>query len=108
MQQYQRDQRGRRAYQGSARAIGKVGLEASFLPWDGAKLLQDGLNNCQIVDAYFPLDGYARENESRTHSVAGGLRAGPGSMLAVFDGLRPAKRNMSLSTDCGARRSSGA
>src|SRR3984957_15639291 len=36
--------------------IGKVGVEASFLPWDGAKLLQDGLNNCQIVNAYFPLE----------------------------------------------------
>ena len=34
----------------------KVGVEASFLPWDGAKVLQDGLDNCQIVDAYFPLE----------------------------------------------------
>jgi Xaa-Pro aminopeptidase len=41
---------------GLAGPIAKVGVEASFLPWDCAKLLQDRLGNCQIVDAYFPLE----------------------------------------------------
>src|SRR6516164_2560679 len=36
--------------------IGKIGVEASFLPWNSAEVLRDGLDNCQIVDAYFPLE----------------------------------------------------
>src|SRR5262249_28990155 len=41
---------------GLAGPIDRVGVEASFLPWDSAKLLQDGLGKCEIVDAYFPLE----------------------------------------------------
>ena len=39
----------------------------------------DGLNDCQIVDAYFSLERLPRtKNKSRTHTVAGGLRTCPG------------------------------
>src|SRR5215471_6048195 len=51
--------------------IGKVGVEASFLPWDGAKVLQDGLDNRQIVDAYFPLERLgARKRQQSSCSCA--------------------------------------
>ena len=36
--------------------VAKVGVEAPFLPWDCARMLQDGLGNCEIVDALFPRD----------------------------------------------------
>ena len=78
MQQHQRDPAGRRAYRGLPGPIGKVGVEASFLPWDGAKVLQDGLSNCQFVDAYFHWSGCVRERRKPNSRVAGGLRACPG------------------------------
>ena len=89
--------------------IGKVGVEASFLPWDAAKLLQDGLNNCQIVDAYFPLE---RLRARKTKAELTLLREVPSvswpRCSPCSTGVRRTKRNMSWSTDCGARRSSGA
>jgi Xaa-Pro aminopeptidase len=67
--------------------IGKVGIEASFLPWDGAKLLQDELSNCQLVDAYFPLE---RLRARKTRTELSQLREASGrvvaSMLSVFNG----------------------
>jgi Xaa-Pro aminopeptidase len=70
--------------------IGTVGVEASFLPWDGGKLLQDGLNNCQIVNAYFPLE---RLRARKTRAELTHLRVAServlASMLAVFNGCAP-------------------
>src|SRR5271166_4134684 len=64
--------------------IGKVGVEASFLPWDGAKLLQDGLNNCQIVDAYFPLERLrARKTKTELTLLREASERVLASMLAV-------------------------
>jgi len=77
--------------------IGKVGVEASFLPWDGAKLLQDGLNNCQIVEAYFPLE---RLRARKTRAELTQLRAAServlASMLAVFNGCTPGQTKHEL------------
>jgi Xaa-Pro aminopeptidase len=77
--------------------IGKVGVEASFLPWDGAKLLQDGLDNCQIVDAYFPLE---RLRARKTRAELTQLRAAServlASMLAVFNGCAPGQTKNEL------------
>jgi Xaa-Pro aminopeptidase len=77
---------------GLAGPIAKVGVEASFLPWDCAKLLQDRLGNCQIVDAYFPLE--------RLRAAARGGRAGSDLRILPDHGrhepqpraLRPASR----------------
>ena len=67
--------------------IGKVGVEASFLPWDGAKLLQDGLDNCQIVDAYFPLERLrARKTRTELTQLREASERVVASMLAVFNG----------------------
>jgi Xaa-Pro aminopeptidase len=77
--------------------IGKVGVEASFLPWDGAKVLQDGLNNCQFVDACFPLE---RLRARKTRAELTQLRAAServlASMLAVFNGYAPGQTKNEL------------
>jgi hypothetical protein len=57
--------------------IGKVGVEASFLPWDGANVLQDGLDNCQIVDAYFPLERLRARKTSAELTQLRSLRTCP-------------------------------
>jgi len=70
--------------------IGKVGVEASFLPWDGAKLLQAGLGNCQIVDAYFPLERLrARKTRAELTQLREASERVVASMLAVFNGCAP-------------------
>ncbi|MBV8900015.1 MAG: aminopeptidase P family protein [Verrucomicrobia bacterium] len=70
--------------------VGKVGVEASFLPWDAAKVLQDGLGHAQIVDACFPLE---RLRACKTKAELTLLREAServvASMLAVFDGCAP-------------------
>jgi Xaa-Pro aminopeptidase len=89
--------------------IDKVGVEASFLPWDAAKVLQDGLDNCRSSTPISLCSGYARERRAQS------LRSCvlPPNVfwlrcLPCSTGVRPAKRNMSSSTDCDARRSSEA
>jgi Xaa-Pro aminopeptidase len=70
--------------------ISKVGVEASFLPWDCAKLLQDGLDNCQIVDAYFPLERLrARKTRAELAQLRTASECVIASMLAVFNGCAP-------------------
>jgi Xaa-Pro aminopeptidase len=70
--------------------IGKVGVEASFLPWDAAKLLQDGLDNCQILDAYFPLERLrARKTRAELTQLREASERVVASMLAVFEGCAP-------------------
>jgi Xaa-Pro aminopeptidase len=70
--------------------IGKIGVEASFLPCNGAKVLQGGLDNCQIVEAYFPLE---RLRARKTRAELAHLREAServlASMLAVFDRCAP-------------------
>jgi Xaa-Pro aminopeptidase len=77
--------------------IGKVGVEASFLPWDGAKVLQDGLGNCHIVDAHFPLE---RMRARKTRAELTQLRAASehvlASMLAVFNECAPGQTKQEL------------
>ena len=34
----------------------RVGIEAAFLPTDAEQVLRSGLQNCEVVDAYFPLE----------------------------------------------------
>jgi len=77
--------------------IGKVGVEASFLPWDGAKLLQAGLGNCQIVDAYFPLERLrARKTRAELTQLREASERVVASMHAVFDGCAPGQTKNEL------------
>src|ERR1700751_2450950 len=70
--------------------IRKVGVEASFLPWDCAKLLQEGLGDCQIVDAYFPLERLrARKTRAELAQLREASERVLASMLAVFDECAP-------------------
>jgi Xaa-Pro aminopeptidase len=70
--------------------IGKIGVEASFLPWNSAKVLQDGLDNCQIVDACFPLERLrARKTRAELTQLREASERVLASMLAVFDGCAP-------------------
>jgi Xaa-Pro aminopeptidase len=75
---------------GSGVPIGRVGVEAAFLPWDCAKLLQDGLGNSEIVDALFPLE---RLRAQKTKDELANLREASErvvqSMLSVFKGAAP-------------------
>jgi Xaa-Pro aminopeptidase len=70
--------------------VRRVGVESAFLPADGEAVLRQGLSNCDIVDAVFPLERlracktpeeieYLRESSERV--VA--------SMLATFAQCRP-------------------
>jgi Xaa-Pro aminopeptidase len=70
--------------------IGKVGVEASFLPWDGARLLQEELDKCQIVDAYFPLERLrARKTRAELTQLRAASERVMASMLAVFNECAP-------------------
>jgi Xaa-Pro aminopeptidase len=70
--------------------IRNVGVEASFLPWDSAKLLQDGLDNCRIVNAYFPLERLrARKTKAELTQLRTASERVLASMLAVFNGCAP-------------------
>jgi Xaa-Pro aminopeptidase len=72
---------------GLAGPIGKIGVEASFLPWEAAKLLQERLWNCQIVDAHFPLERLrARKTRAELTQLREASERVVASMLAVFDG----------------------
>jgi Xaa-Pro aminopeptidase len=68
----------------------KVGVEGSFLPWDGAKLLQEGLGNSQIIDAHFPLERLrARKTSVELTYLREASERVVDSMLAVFAGCAP-------------------
>jgi len=70
--------------------VGKVGVEAAFLPWDSAKALQDGLGNRAIVDAQFPLERLrALKSEAELAHLRDASEKVVASMLAVFEGAAP-------------------
>ena len=70
--------------------VRRVGVESAFLPADGEAVLRQGLSNCDIVDAVFPLErlracktpeeiAYLRESSERVIA----------SMLATFAQCKP-------------------
>jgi len=82
---------------GLAGPIGKIGVEASFLPWEAAKLLQERLWNCQIVDAYFPLERLrARKTRAELTQLREASERVVASMLAVFDACAPGQTKNEL------------
>ncbi|SED73183.1 Xaa-Pro aminopeptidase [Rhizobiales bacterium GAS191] len=77
--------------------IGKVGVEAAFLPWDSARALQDGLGNCEMVDAYFPLERLrARKTKVELTYLREASERVVASMLAVFSGCEPGQTKHDL------------
>jgi Xaa-Pro aminopeptidase len=70
--------------------VGKVGVEMSFLPWDAAKTLQDGLGNCEIVNAHFPLERLrARKSKAELAHLREASERVVASMLATFQDCAP-------------------
>ena len=70
--------------------VGKVGVEAAFLPWDTAKVLQNGLGNCEIVDALLPLERLrARKTKAELAHLREASERVVASMLAVFESCEP-------------------
>lgn len=70
--------------------VRRVGVESAFLPADGEAVLRQGLSNCDIVDAVFPLErlracktpeeiGYLRESSERVVAA----------MMATFAQCKP-------------------
>jgi len=83
-------QRAVKHIKGFAGPVGKVGVEAAFLPWGAAKVLQDELGNCQLVDATFPLERLrARKTRAELVQLREASERVVASMLAVFDGCAP-------------------
>ena len=77
--------------------VSKIGVEASFLPWNGAKVLQDRLGDCQIVDAYFPLERLrARKTRAELMQLREASERVLASMLAVFEGCAPGQTKNEL------------
>lgn len=77
--------------------VRRIGVEAAFLPADGEATLREGLSNCDVVDAVFPLErlrlrktpeeiGYLREASERVVD----------SMLAVFKQAAPGMSKLEL------------
>lgn len=70
--------------------IRRIGVEPPFLPWDAAKVLQDGLGNCQLVDGYFALERLrARKTKDELTQLREASERVVTSMLAVFGGCAP-------------------
>jgi Xaa-Pro aminopeptidase len=90
-------QRAVKHIKGLAGPVGKVGIEVSFLPWDAAKLLQDGLGNCQLVDATFLLERLrARKTRAELAQLREASERVVASMLAVFDRCSPGQTKNEL------------
>ncbi len=72
-------------------------MEASFLPWDGARLLQERLGDSQIVDAYFPLERLrARKTRTELAHLREASERVVASMLAVFERCAPGQTKNEL------------
>jgi len=70
--------------------VRRVGVESAFLPADGEAVLRQGLANCDIVDAVFPLE---RLRARKTAEEIGYLRHAServvDAMLATFKQVKP-------------------
>lgn len=70
--------------------IRRIGVESAFLPADGEAVLRQGLSNCDIVDAVFPLE---RLRASKTAEEIQYLREAServvASMMATFQKCKP-------------------
>lgn len=70
--------------------VRRIGVEASFLPSDAHAVLREGLEDCEIVDAHFPLERLrARKTPRELDLLREASERVVGSMLAVFAGCAP-------------------
>jgi Xaa-Pro aminopeptidase len=77
--------------------VRRVGVESAFLPADGEAVLREGLANCEVVDAVFPLE---RLRARKTPAEIGYLREAServvDSMLAVFKQCTPGMTKLDI------------
>jgi Xaa-Pro aminopeptidase len=77
--------------------IRRLGVEPPFLPWDAAQLLEAGLDSCQLVDAYFPLERLrARKTKTELAQLREASERVVASMLAVFGACAPGQTKNEL------------
>jgi Xaa-Pro aminopeptidase len=70
--------------------VGKVGVEAPFLPWDCAQMLQEGLGNCEVVNALLPLERLrAVKTPTELEMLQKASERVVASMLSVFASAAP-------------------
>jgi Xaa-Pro aminopeptidase len=77
--------------------VRRVGVESAFLPADGEAVLRQGLSNCDIVDAVFPLE---RLRACKTPEEIDYLRKSServvASMLATFAQCKPGMTKLEI------------
>jgi Xaa-Pro aminopeptidase len=77
--------------------VRRIGVESAFLPADGDAVLRQGLSNCDIVDAVFPLE---RLRACKTAEEIGYLREAServvASMLATFAQCKPGMTKLEM------------
>lgn len=70
--------------------VRRVGVESAFLPADGEAVLRQGLANCDIVDAVFPLERLrARKTPQEIAYLRQASERVVAAMLATFKQCRP-------------------
>ena len=77
--------------------VRRIGVELAFLPADGEAILRQGMSNCDIVDAVFPLE---RLRASKTAEEIEYLRESServvASMLATFKQCKPGMTKLEM------------
>ena len=77
--------------------VRRIGVESAFLPADGEAILRQGMSNCDIVDAVFPLE---RLRASKTAEEIEYLREAServvASMMATFKQCKPGMSKLEM------------
>jgi Xaa-Pro aminopeptidase len=81
--------------------VRRIGVESAFLPADGEAVLRQGLSNCDIVDAVFPLERLrARKTDEEIKYLRESSERVVDSMMATFAqckvGMTKAEMNETL------------
>ena len=77
--------------------VRRVGVESAFLPADGEAVLRQGLSNCDIVDAVFPLERLrARKTPEEIEYLRESSERVVASMLATFAQCKPGMTKLEI------------
>lgn len=77
--------------------VRRVGVESAFLPADGEAVLRQGLSNCEVVDAVFPLERLrARKTPEEIVYLREASERVVDSMLTVFRQCEPGRTKLEI------------
>jgi Xaa-Pro aminopeptidase len=77
--------------------VRRVGVESAFLPADGEAVLRQGLSNCEVVDAVFPLERLrARKTPEEIVYLREASERVVDSMLTVFRQCEPGMTKLEI------------